>query len=32
MTKEEIDQTIEDWVENGFPSELKQLIAEEGID
>lgn len=31
MTQEEIDQMIEDWVLNGFPSELKQLIAEEEI-
>lgn len=29
MEQEEIAQMIEDWVENGFPSELKQLISEE---
>lgn len=29
MTQEEIDQMIEDWVKNGFPSELKQLIPDE---
>ena len=29
MTQEEIDQMIEEWVENGFPSELKQLIPDE---
>lgn len=29
MEQEEIDQMIEDWVENVFPSELKQLISEE---
>lgn len=28
MTQEEIDKMIEDWVENGFPSELKQLILD----
>lgn len=32
MTQEEIDNMIEDWVETGFPSELKQLIAEKEID
>lgn len=32
MTQEEIDQMIEDWVENGLPSELKRLIPEEEID
>jgi len=31
MTQEEIDQMIEDWVENGFSSELKQLILEKEI-
>ncbi|WNO79670.1 hypothetical protein RMP67_00090 [Streptococcus suis] len=29
MTQEEIDKMIEDWVENGFPSELKRLIPAE---
>ncbi|CYU28765.1 Uncharacterised protein [Streptococcus suis] len=29
MTQEEIDKMIEDWIENGFPSELKQLIPDE---
>lgn len=29
MTQEEIDKMIEDWVKNGFPSELKQLISDE---
>ncbi len=29
MTQEEIDKMIEDWVENGFPSELKRLIPDE---
>lgn len=29
MTQEEIDQMIEDWIENGFPSELKRLIPAE---
>ena len=29
MTQEEIDQMIEDWIENGFPSKLKQLISDE---
>lgn len=32
MTQEEIDKMIEDWVENGFPSELKQLILDEETD
>lgn len=31
MTQEEIDKMIEDWIENGFPSELKQLIPDEEI-
>lgn len=26
MTQEEINKMIEDWVENGFSSELKYLI------
>ncbi|WP_155964028.1 hypothetical protein [Streptococcus ruminantium] len=29
MTQEEIDKMIEDWVENGFLSELKRLIPAE---
>ncbi len=29
MTQEEVDKMIEDWIENGFPSELKQLIPDE---
>ena len=29
MTQKEIDKMIEDWVENGFPSELKRLIPAE---
>lgn len=29
MTQEEIDRMIEDWVENGLPSELKRLIPNE---
>lgn len=32
MTREEIDNMIEDWVENGFPNELKRLIPEKEID
>lgn len=29
MTQEEIYNMIEDWVENGLPSELKRLIPDE---
>lgn len=29
MTQEEIDQMIEDWIESGFPKELKRLIPDE---
>ncbi len=29
MTQEEIDKMIEDWIENGFPSELIRLIPNE---
>lgn len=29
MTQEEIDKMLENWVENGFPSKLKQLISDE---
>lgn len=29
MTQEEIDKMVEDWVENGFPDELKRLIPED---
>ena len=29
MNQENIDQMIEDWIENSFPSELKQLISDE---
>lgn len=29
MTQEEIDQMIEDWIENGFPNELKRLLPAE---
>lgn len=29
MSQTDIDNLIEDWVENGFPSELKRLIPDE---
>ncbi len=29
MTQEEIDKMIENWVENGFPTELKRLLPDE---
>lgn len=32
VTQEEIDNMIDDWVEHGFPSELKRLIPEEEVE
>lgn len=31
MAQEEINRMIEAWVENGFPSELKEMIPKKEI-